>query len=184
MELTLFAVMLGGRAPGCSTELHDTVFVVGTTIENTYEQLARKWFGSLEGLHLDSWLPLEVVDGHRVTLSPEPYAGADRLYYLNLGGYLPGHFGELHAASFLVGESPRELKKRARPALAGHVAVHTDDFYDVDDCIAVERVSGLYVHLAPTEETRALEPSSAYRIIPKAILSDVAEELRSGGERS
>ena len=54
----LFAVYLGGRAPKCNTELHDVVFVVGESIEATYSQLTELWFGSREGLHIDSWLEL------------------------------------------------------------------------------------------------------------------------------
>ena len=45
--MKLFAVMLGGTAPGANTELHDAVFAVGDTIESTYEQLMRQWFGCL-----------------------------------------------------------------------------------------------------------------------------------------
>lgn len=42
----LFAVYLGGRADRCNIELHDVVFVVGSSIEETYPLLAKKWFGS------------------------------------------------------------------------------------------------------------------------------------------
>ncbi len=31
----LFAVYLGGRAPGANIELHDVVFIVGPTIEGS-----------------------------------------------------------------------------------------------------------------------------------------------------
>ena len=40
--LRLFSVNLGGRADGCNTELHDTVFVVGESLEATYPQLVQK----------------------------------------------------------------------------------------------------------------------------------------------
>ena len=48
----LFAVYLGGRAPKCNTELHDVVFAVGASIEDTYDRLLELWFGSPEGLIL------------------------------------------------------------------------------------------------------------------------------------
>ena len=55
----LFAVMLGGNcAPRSNTELHDVVFVVGDALEPTYPRLRELWFGTPEGLHVDSWLPL------------------------------------------------------------------------------------------------------------------------------
>jgi hypothetical protein len=45
MNQHLFAVYLGGRAAKCNTELHDVVFVIGSSIEATYERLMDKWFG-------------------------------------------------------------------------------------------------------------------------------------------
>jgi hypothetical protein len=59
----LFAVYLGGRAPKCNTELHDVVFTVGASIEDTYLRLVELWFGSPERVHIDSWIELSVVDG-------------------------------------------------------------------------------------------------------------------------
>ena len=58
----LFAVYLGGNAAGSNIELHDVQFVVGETIEGTYLDLLRLWYGLPDGLHLDSYLPLEVVE--------------------------------------------------------------------------------------------------------------------------
>ncbi len=83
--MKLFAVMLGGTAPGANTERHDAVLAGGDTIESTYEQLMEQWFGSRAGLHIDSWLELDVVDGHRVTLRPEAPAEPTRLWFINLG---------------------------------------------------------------------------------------------------
>jgi hypothetical protein len=57
-DLKLFAVYLGGRAAGCMIETHDVVFVVGHSLEETYPQLIKKWFGIPEQLHIDhilSW---------------------------------------------------------------------------------------------------------------------------------
>ena len=82
MAATLFAVMLGGRAPRANTELHDMVFAIGTSIEDTYERLIGKWFGSAEGLHLDCWTALDVVDGHEVRLTLTKPSGP-RLYFIN-----------------------------------------------------------------------------------------------------
>lgn len=82
--MKLFAVYLGGRAPKCNTELHDVVFVVGESIEGTYERLLELWFGSAEGLHIDSWMELSVVDKHRVRLNTEPATMDKKLFFVNL----------------------------------------------------------------------------------------------------
>jgi hypothetical protein len=76
MEQKLFAVYLGGRAPKCNTELHDVVFVVGSSIEATYHQLMDKWFGDPLRLHVDSWMELRIVDGERIVLRSTPAAQA------------------------------------------------------------------------------------------------------------
>jgi len=62
----LFAVYLGGRADGCNIELHDVVFVVGPSIEATYSLLAKKWFGNLQGFHIDSYVELQNIDGYKI----------------------------------------------------------------------------------------------------------------------
>jgi len=52
----LFLVYLGGRAPRANIELHDVQFVAGDSIEDTFEQLRKRWFGTVRGLHLDAYL--------------------------------------------------------------------------------------------------------------------------------
>lgn len=172
--MKLFAVMLGGTAPGANTELHDAVFAAGETIADTYEQLMKQWFGSLAGLHIDSWLPLEIVDGHRVRLRPEaPAAGASKLWFINLGAYRRGRFGELHEVAFLVAGAGDEVKARARAALLiDQDEQHTDDLHEVDDLVAVARVGDLHVHLEPTGESAELAPVNGWLPLPAAVLEE------------
>jgi hypothetical protein len=171
----LFAVYLGGRAPKCNTELHDVVFVVGDSIEATYEQLMDKWFGDPLRLHLDSWVELRIVDGFRITLGPAPRAGSKKLYFVNLGAYLPGQFTELHANAFLVAESDQEVKARAkRDLLRGTQSVHTDDLYDIDDCLEIAAVDGHHLQLEATEDMQVFEPNNGYHIIPAPVVAAYA----------
>jgi hypothetical protein len=175
MSLRLFAVYLGGRAPKCNTELHDVVFVVGTSIEATYERLMDKWFGDPLRLHIDSWLELNHVDGFRISLEAAPSAGADKLYFINLGAYQPGEFTELHANAFLVGRDEKEIKQRAKgELLRGAVTVHKDDLFDVDDCLKLAEVDGLHVHLEPAGETQPLVPNNGYHVIPRNVVQAYA----------
>jgi hypothetical protein len=166
----LFAVCLGGRAAGCNTELHDVVFVVGETIEATYAQLLDRWFGAPVGLHLDSWVELNAVDGYSIRLAPEPQRGGDKLFYVNLGAYAEGRFLELHDNVFLVAPGAAEAKARAktilRARLPGHI--HTDDLHEVDDCLAVRAAGGLHVVLEKTGEAGPAAPVNAYHVIPGA----------------
>jgi hypothetical protein len=175
MNRRLFAVYLGGRAKKCNTELHDVVFVVGASIEATYERLMDKWFGDPLRLHIDSWLELHLVDGYRVLLRQEPSGQQEKLFFINLGAYQPGEFTELHANAFLVGRDEQEVKQRAKQQLLqGANAVHTDDLFDVDDCLDIAEVDGQHVHLEAAAETLPLVPNNGYHIIPKAIVQTYA----------
>jgi Domain of Unknown Function (DUF1543) len=116
-QAKLFAVYLGGRVPKANTELHDVVFAAGLRIEDTYTQLLEKWFGNPVGLHLHSWLELDVVDGYRITLSDAPSSAPEKLFFVNLGAYRDGAFTELHAMGFYVTASAPEAKQRAGRSL-------------------------------------------------------------------
>src|SRR5580698_9408775 len=140
-EKKLFAVYLGGRAPRCNTELHDVVFVAGESIETSYERLMDKWFGNPLKLHIDSWLELQIVDGYRISLQAHSSVQDKKLYFINLGAYLPGQFTELHANAFVVATNEEEVKKRAKAELlCGAQSVHTDDLYEIDDCLEITEV--------------------------------------------
>ncbi|HEY0267276.1 MAG TPA: DUF1543 domain-containing protein, partial [Rhizomicrobium sp.] len=134
--MKLFAVYLGGRAPKANTELHDVVFAVGARIEDTYTQLLDKWFGDPVGLHLDSWLELDVVDGYRVSLADAPSPAPEKLWFVNLGAYRDGAFTELHAMGFYVAATAPEARARALAEhfQSGVTEIHKDDLHDVDDC--------------------------------------------------
>ncbi|MBA2590460.1 MAG: DUF1543 domain-containing protein [Alphaproteobacteria bacterium] len=168
----LFAVYLGGRAPNANTELHDVVFATGARIEDTYPQLLEKWFGNPVGLHLDSWLELDVVDGYRVSLSDAPSSQPEKLFFVNLGAY-DDNFTELHANGFYVAADALEAKKRALKQYftSGCELPHKDDLHDIDDCIALESVNGLRVTLTKTGETSANKPNNGYHIVPKDVIA-------------
>lgn len=153
----LFLVVLGGRLPAAHIELHDVRFVLGRTIDDTLPALRRQWFGARRGLHLDSWMQVRWVDGHRVELRAEPYGGEQRLWFVNLGGYDPGQLAEQHAFALVVARSPQAAKAAAlRRGLPGLQQRHKDDLHGlaavleaaggeasggdgaVDDCVDVQ----------------------------------------------
>jgi len=176
----LFAVYLGGRAPRCNTELHDVVFVAGDSVESCYTRLMDKWFGNPLRLHIDSWIELRAVDGYRVSLRPEPPKPGKKLYFINLGAYLPGQFTELHANTFVVAESEAEVKARAKAELLpGTQELHTDDLYDIDDCLEISEVDGQHVHLEPGADTAPLKPNNGYHIIPAEVVAAYARGMKS-----
>ena len=169
--MKLFAVFLGGRAKKCNTELHDVVFTCGDKIEETYFDLISKWFGIPDRLHIDSWVELSYVDGYKITLSQLKNNSNNKLYFINLGGYEPKKFEELHESKFMVGRDKKNIKIRAEESmLVGLEQVHTDDLYDVDDCIEINKVSNLYVNLIESKIKKELRFNNGYLPIPKKII--------------
>ena len=51
-----------------NVELHDVRWVIGPKIEDTYDVLIKYWFGTFEGLHIDSYKKIEYFDGYKITL--------------------------------------------------------------------------------------------------------------------
>ena len=51
-----------------NVELHDVRWVVGSKVEDTFDVLRRDWFGSPDGLHIDSYKKIKNVDGYEINL--------------------------------------------------------------------------------------------------------------------
>ncbi len=148
----LHVVMLGGTHPRARIELHDVVFIETPRIADAHDELRTLWFGEADGVHIDSWLEVDGVDGYQVRSSDAaPAAGEPRLYFLNLGGYMPGEFGEAHRYLLVVAVDAAQAKAHGRrlAAEARWQLPHVDAVLEVDDCLPVDRVGGRYVHLVP-----------------------------------
>ena len=146
----LFMVYVGGMAEGCHVELHDVRFVIGETIEACYDDLRAQWWGTPESLHLDCWGAVHWADGHGVELRDDPQESGSRLWFVNLGGYDPNLFTELHENLLVVAGDAREAKKRALTQIEGWTAPHKDNVLTVEASVdvgaGVER-AGRYLHL-------------------------------------
>jgi hypothetical protein len=178
---TLFLVVLGGSIGGAHIELHDVRFVLGASIDDTLPALRRQWFGARKGLHLDSWMAVRFVDGYRVELRPEPFAGPERLWFVNMGGYDPQQLAELHAFGLVVATSPQAAKAAARRRfLPAALERHKDDLHGVeaaltdgvDDCLEVQLSLGAdpadrwTLHLIPDGREQPQVPDwFGYRLI-------------------
>jgi hypothetical protein len=102
-----------------------------------------------------------------------PSPAPEKLWFVNLGAY-DDTFTELHAIGFYVAASAPEAKAQA---LARHAndrisEIHKDDLHAIDDCIALEAVSGMYITLAHTEEASTARPNNGYHIVPKDIIQE------------
>ena len=133
----LFLVVLGGRAEKANVELHDVRWVVASKIEDTFDKLRMDWFGSLEGLHIDSYKKIEYVDGYKINLKKfekknnqlvNSIKPKKKLWFVNLGGYDPSSMQEKHEFGLVVASSSLEAKNKAKSKwLNGYKKKHKDD---------------------------------------------------------
>ena len=162
----LFVVLLGGKHPRARIEVHDVAFVTGATLAETHADLRAGWFGTPDSLHIDSWLEVDGVEGYRITFSHlTPGEGEPRLFFVNLGGYEDGVFGEAHRYRLLVAPDVATARARAK-ALAPSVweQGHVDALFDLDDCVPVDRVGGHHVHLVPGAHRPVVAKSDYIRL--------------------
>ena len=108
----LFMVGLGGKTIKANIEVHDVQFVIGESIENTYELLVSNWYGISKKLHLDSYKYLDGADGYQITiqeLNKDKKAEMTKsLFLVNIGGYDPESFLEIHRIGLYVAKSSGE----------------------------------------------------------------------------
>ena len=166
-EPKLILFYLGGRAKGCNIELHDVVFAVCKNFEDAKKQLPEKWFGTPESLHVDSWFPIENVDGFDVELSREKPSDR-KLFFLNIGAYENGELGEKHYFELVVAKDKKTAKELGKARLNPDLhLIHTDDIYEVDDCIELSTVDGYHVCLKEDGERTNPPPENGWFRLPK-----------------
>ena len=159
LEKFLFLVVVGGRSPKANIELHDVRWVIGSKIEDTFDQLRNDWFGSDNGLHIDSYKKIDSIDGYKINLinkeSREPQnkiskkgrISNKKLWFVNIGGYDPNSMQEKHEFGLVVASSSSEAKNKAKSKwLIDYKKKHKDDIYtvknftDVDDCEVIKNI--------------------------------------------
>ena len=167
-EKFLFLVVVGGRSPKANIELHDVRWVIGSKIEDTFDQLRNDWFGSHSGLHIDSYKKIDSIDGHKIKLRnkennkqknkilKKDKISNKKLWFVNIGGYDPSSMQEKHEFGFVVASSPSEAKNKAKSKwLIDSQKKHTDDIYtvksfaDVDECEVIKNINDWEIELIP-----------------------------------
>ena len=167
-EKFLFLVVVGGRSPKANIELHDVRWVIGSKIEDTFDQLRNDWFGADNGLHIDSYKKIDSIDGYKINLrnkeSREPQnkiskkgrISNKKLWFVNIGGYDPTSMQEKHEFGLIVASCPSEAKNKAKSKwLIDCKKRHKDDisavknFNDVDDCEVIKNIKNWEIELIP-----------------------------------
>ena len=140
MNKFLYLVVIGGKAKKANIELHDVRWVVGSQIEDTYDNLRNNWFGLSEGLHIDSYKKIKYVDGYKIILKNKKNTRSEKisfksetntsknLWFVNIGGYDPSSMQEKHEFGLFVASNSSEAKNKAKSKwLNGCKKKHKDD---------------------------------------------------------
>ncbi|MBO8206975.1 DUF1543 domain-containing protein [Prochlorococcus marinus XMU1406] len=173
----LFLVVLGGRARKANIELHDVRWVVGSKIEDTFPTLRNDWFGSPNGLHIDSYKKIEYIDGYKINLINFEKDKKEKkqlvkkrkahkfLWFVNIGGYSPTSMQEKHEFGLVIASTKLEAKKIAKSKwLIGCEKKHKDDIASLemlisfDDCELIRKISNWEIEL--TEDNNFIEENN------------------------
>ncbi|MGB0935561.1 MAG: DUF1543 domain-containing protein [Alphaproteobacteria bacterium] len=177
LDQKLFMVYLGGRVEGALVEVHDIRFVLGCSIEDTFEDLRQQWWGEQSGLHLDCWGAIEYADGYAVTLQSSPQESDNKLFFINLGGYDPKQFTELHENILVVAPTESKAKVKALKSILHLKGAHKDNMYEVENIYSLDNVAAdksLYIHLEKTEKKQPFEFICKYKRIDKIVRAEAA----------
>ena len=176
-EKYLFLFVLGGRATKANVELHDVRWVIGSRIEDTYDELRRDWFGILEGLHIDSYKKINYVDGYKINIKNvedmkiknNKFFNVNNtkknLWFVNIGGYDPSSMQEKHEFGLVAASSSSEAKNIAKSKwLKGCKKKHKDDItsleiiFSCDDCKLIKKIGDWEIEL--TQENTCSEENN------------------------
>ena len=162
----LYLVVLGGTANKANIELHDVRWVVGSKIEDTYDTLRKDWFGSPEGLHIDSYKKIKFIDGYKINLRNfenekikkkqlvNRTKHQKKLWFVNIGGYDPNSMQEKHEFGLVIASNKIEAKNKAKSKwLFGCEKKHKDDIaslemlFSFDDCELIKKIGNWEIEL-------------------------------------
>lgn len=146
----LYMVIIGCTPEGRNIEQHDIFFGVAPTIRDLVPEIVASWPEAKDKLHLDAYREVTKVDGYKVEVieKTKNLQKQKGLFFLNLGGYKPDVFDELHYKMIVVADEKAQAIKQAKEtAFYKHTgfknaASHIDDKFgvDVDDIFEIKDI--------------------------------------------
>ena len=148
---TLYMAILGATPPGRTIEQHDVFFGTGHKIKDLKEDMYAFWPNGGQ-LHIDSYRAITVVENFEIKIVEKNSLAVQKLklFFINLGGYLPKDPEEYHFKILVVAETMGEAVKKAKQTAfykqygfkgaESHVddkhLLDVDDMHKVDDLFA------------------------------------------------
>ena len=139
---TLFMVILGATPPGRTIEQHDVFFGINQEIKSLKPDMYDFWNDAGQ-LHIDSYRAVTRIDNFEIKIVEKSVLSDQKLklFFINLGGYLPKYPEEHHFKILVVAETMAEAVKKAKQTAFYNqygfkgAESHIDDKHalDVDD---------------------------------------------------
>lgn len=151
--MKLFYTILGATPPGRNTEQHDVFFGIAETVKELVPAMKNFWPEAKGQIHIDCYQELKFVDGYEIKIVDKTDQNIEEhLFFINLGGYQPGKFEELHQQYVMVGKSMADIIRRVKQTdfyktmgfqnAASHIddkhGVDIDDIFKVNDILPAE----------------------------------------------
>jgi hypothetical protein len=154
---------LGGTVQGANIEVHDVQFAAAERPESAYKKLAANWYGESKFLHVDVEARINWVDGYDVSIGSRRAEGDLGLFFVHMGGYVPGHLDEKHSYDLFVAANKAEARTKALAAFRnGKLLPHKDVLFDVDSVVQIDSVDGMQVQLLANPDGKAEAPQYRY----------------------
>jgi hypothetical protein len=145
----LFMILLGCKPPGRFTEQHDIFFGIASSLQELVPAITASW-PEAPKIHIDAWREVTETDGYsiEVTTKENDTNTAEKLFFMNLGGYKRDEFEEYHYKILAVATDKGDAVDRAKQTafykhtgFAGATS-HIDDKYgvDVDDLYEIAEI--------------------------------------------
>lgn len=140
--MKLYLLLLGADVPGRSVEQHDYFFGIAEKPGDLVPAIKAYWPEAGKSLHVDGWREVTRVDHFTVSVARQTDdipASANKLFFLNLGGYTNGKLEEQHYIVLTVQENRAQAVQAAKKdvfykshSLKGIATAHIDEKYGVD----------------------------------------------------
>lgn len=184
----LYMVLLGSKAPGRNVEQHDYFFGIGASLKELLPEMQAFWPEAKEGLHIDAWRQVSAVEGYTIHITARdrsaPPADQKKLFFINLGGYLHGHFEEQHHIHLTVqNDQASAIQEAKRTAFyktnsiksgLSHIddkyGIDVDDIYRIDDLLSPDQKDKYGISILPGSKLPEDEIHLGYLKLDKPMM--------------
>ena len=169
VDVKLFMILLGSKAPNRNVEQHDYFFGIARTLKELVPAIRAFWPEAGNSIHLDGWREVTLVDGFRIKVvlkqNTSP-ASSKKLFFINLGGYQPNKLEEQHYTVLSVNDDRVQAIKRAKETVffktnsfkgaGSHIddkyGIDVDDIYCVDDILTAADKEKYRILITPADD--------------------------------